>query len=310
MTSFVLDPREPLPDEVRRVVLKQAATARRRLVRAQAAPERMETAVHGARKQIKKIRAVLRLVRPALSKKVYRTENVAYRDIARRLAGPRDRAVQQATWATLTHHAAFPLSADEAARIGQLLSEAATEPSGNMSEIPLVIAELAAARERVAGWTLRDGDFAPLAAGLESIYRRGQVLGADARRDPSVVRLHEWRKQVKYLWHACQLLHPLWSEMVGAWTSALKSLADLLGDEHDLAELHARLAELQGLEEPVRATLQALIAAQQEELQAAAWVLGARLYAEQPAAFARRHARYWRIAQREGSAGRGVVAPP
>lgn len=305
MTSFILDPCKPLPAEVRRVVQEQLTTAHHRLVRAQAEPERMEEAVHGTRKQIKKLRALLRLVRPALSKKVYRTENLAYRDIARRLAGQRTQAVQQATWAELTRHPAFPLNVDEVTRLGQQLAEALPESEGDASAIPLVIAELEAARERAEEWFFRADGFAPLAAGLEALYRRGRALGAEVRRAPTPERLHEWRKQVKYLWHACQLLHPLWPEMMDTWVSTLKQLADRLGQEHDLAELHEQLTNL-----PVGTEVQSLIVAEQKKLRAAATRVGARLYAEQPAAFARRHSRYWRIAQRERSAAAGIVAPP
>ena len=46
--------------------------------------------MHGARKDLKKTRALLRLVRPALPGKVYRRENRELRDIARALSSTRD----------------------------------------------------------------------------------------------------------------------------------------------------------------------------------------------------------------------------
>ncbi len=48
-----------------------------------------ETAIHEARKSVKKIRGALRLMRPGLGN-VYRDENDAFRDIGRRLSEVRD----------------------------------------------------------------------------------------------------------------------------------------------------------------------------------------------------------------------------
>src|SRR5262250_3558709 len=49
--------------------------------------------VHEVRKSLKKLRTLLRLVRPSLGRKTYRQENIALRDIARPLTGVRDAAI-------------------------------------------------------------------------------------------------------------------------------------------------------------------------------------------------------------------------
>lgn len=48
------------------------------------------TAIHEARKDLKKARSLLRLARPCLPADAYRGENARLRDIARALAGTRD----------------------------------------------------------------------------------------------------------------------------------------------------------------------------------------------------------------------------
>jgi CHAD domain-containing protein len=55
------------------------------------------TAVHDARKNLKKTRALLRLARPGLAKQVYRRENAAIRDAARLISGARDADVMLQT---------------------------------------------------------------------------------------------------------------------------------------------------------------------------------------------------------------------
>ena len=52
--------------------------------------EDVDRAVHTSRKAMKRIRAMLRLVRPAIGDSVYRAENVYLRDTARKLSELRD----------------------------------------------------------------------------------------------------------------------------------------------------------------------------------------------------------------------------
>ena len=60
-----------------------------------------EEAVHEARKDVKKLRALLRLVRSSTSSRVRRRENEALRDVGRSLSGVRDADVMLATLADL-----------------------------------------------------------------------------------------------------------------------------------------------------------------------------------------------------------------
>ena len=56
-----------------------------------------EEAVHSARKDMKKLRALLRLVRGELGASVYRRENARFREAAATLAGLRDADVMLVT---------------------------------------------------------------------------------------------------------------------------------------------------------------------------------------------------------------------
>ena len=60
-----------------------------------------DVAVHEARKDVKKLRALLRLVRSTTSGRVRRRENEALRDVGRSLSGVRDADVMLATLADL-----------------------------------------------------------------------------------------------------------------------------------------------------------------------------------------------------------------
>ncbi|HKN40971.1 MAG TPA: CHAD domain-containing protein [Acidimicrobiia bacterium] len=86
--TFTLDPAKPIPKAVRKATEKQL----RKIVAALTGQAGLDPdeAAHDARKRAKKLRALLRLVRPELGDDVYRRENRALRDAARRLSPVRD----------------------------------------------------------------------------------------------------------------------------------------------------------------------------------------------------------------------------
>jgi CHAD domain-containing protein len=88
------DPRKPL-QELRGIVEQQLACALEELRRANGAN------VHGARKQLKKARAMLRLLRSALGEEIYEKENAALRDAARPISGLRDSEVLPTTFSKM-----------------------------------------------------------------------------------------------------------------------------------------------------------------------------------------------------------------
>jgi CHAD domain-containing protein len=112
-----------------------------------------------------------------------------------------------------------------------------------------------------------------------------------------VAEFNEWRKRVKYLRYQVRYLTPIWPETLQCVTEELVILSELLGLDHDLAELGATLQahpEL-GLPGEAQDALLALIAAHRQALETRSLAMGRRLYAEKPGAFARRMVAYWRI---------------
>ena len=183
---------------------------------------------------------------------------------------------------------------------GRLAKEAST--AGRPADWAELIGALEAARAGVATWTPQECDGATLRAGAVRAYSRGRDALAAAESDPSAENLHEWRKRVKDLWYHQRLLRNAWKEPLKAMAAESHELADLLGDEHDLAVLAERLtrsADLTGGALLDAETMQALIAERRAELQAAALDVGRRVYAEKPKAYGRRLARYLEAARAE-----------
>ena len=264
-------------------------------------------AVHEARKHVKKTRALLRLARGPLGRAAYRRENGALRAAAARLSAARDADVLVATVDALAARAAGRLpAADFAALRAALAAEAAAAPARAAAPAPAaapaaaapapadrlaVAQELRAARERVAAWPLDGAGWETAVAGIARAYRRGRAAAAAVAEQPTVERLHAWRKRVKDLWYHHRLLAPAWPPVAEAYGEEAHRLSELLGDDHDLAVLRARLERGVALPAAVAADLPPLLDlldARRGELQRQARRLAARLYAERPEAFERR----------------------
>ena len=132
------------------------------------------------------------------------------------------------------------------------------------------------------------GGWSVLRTGLRRVYRRGRdAFRAVQEEDPSHEHRHEWRKQAKYLWHQLQVLQPLQPARLTALAEHAHTLADTIGDDHDLAVLCQWLVEAAD-RFPDRHIVDALlgrIAYRRVALQAQAMALGRCLYSEKPSVF-------------------------
>jgi CHAD domain-containing protein len=267
--AFRLKPGEPVPEGIARI-------ARGRIDHASdALTEASEEGVHDARKDMKKLRALLRLVRGEIGEKVFRRESACFRDAARELSGVRDADVMLATLADLEER----YGADTGAiRQGLEAHRLRTAGGGRKQAAKIATAMLDEARGRVADWPLERDGFEALEDGLRRTYRRGRRDWLAAESDPSTENLHEWRKRAKDLWYHCLILQESWKPVMRALADEAHELSDRLGDDHDLAVLQEWGAE----------PLEPLIATRRRELQEEAFAYGPRLYADKPKAFVRR----------------------
>jgi CHAD domain-containing protein len=253
------------------------------------------TAVHDTRKDLKKLRSLLRLVRVELGEQRYRAENDRYRDAARQLTPAREAEANLETLAALRER--YPTQTPAATTLQQALEREhellAAEGDALDERIAHATEAIAGGAAGIDGWPLDGDDFDLVKAGIERAYRRGRRgLGA-VRDDPSAEAVHDWRKRVKDLWYQLRLLQDAWPAVLKASAGEAHELADLLGDHHDLSVLVERARD-QAPGDPDTAALAALAEQRQAELLAIALQLGDRLYAEKPSRFTRRIERYWR----------------
>ena len=260
--------------------------------------------VHVARKEIKKARATLRLLRAALGDSVYTRENSALRDAARPLSRIRDGKVLLDTLDRLVERFGAPARAVPMDGLRRALRRERTrtrrEVLKGAAALKLQRELLKKAHGRAARWPVGEHGWSIVGEGFARVYAKGRKALAAAEADRTPANLHEWRKQVKYLWHQLQALQPLWPGPIGELADQAHQLADYLGDDHDLSVLRARILYHKA-EFPAaapRGELLSLIDRLRTELRDKAMVLGRRLYKEKPSAFEARFGQYWRDWQR------------
>jgi CHAD domain-containing protein len=248
-----------------------------------------EEAVHEARKDLKKLRALLRLTRGELGDATFRREDACFRDAGRELAGVRDNDVMLDTLSSLD----LPAGMERELRKTIQAHRTNADGDGRRTAAAGVVAMLREARGRVDEWPLERDSFDALSEGLERTYRRGRRDFRAARADPSVEALHEWRKRVKELWYHHTLLRALWPPVMEALGDEAHQLANRLGDDHDLAMLAAWASEHADAEPEFFEAVEL----RRSELQGEAMALGERLYADKPSAYRRRLRRLWKASQ-------------
>jgi len=140
---------------------------------------------------------------------------------------------------------------------------------------------------RLAHADVADLDVLTLHGGLARTYQRGHSRRAEAAQKPDAEALHAWRRQAKHLGYQLRLLVQAWPLVLRPTVRTVDALTDALGDDHDLAEL-VRCAKGANLRNVDLKGLKGVAQTRREALQATAWPLGARLYAEDARFFARR----------------------
>ena len=262
-----------------------------------------EEAVHEIRVHLKKLRAVVRLIRGALGRE-YARENVCFRDVARQLSGRRDAEAATGMLGKLCdwfrrQSDVDPADADKLCAVHKRLAERqqGSDRQATAETQVRLADELRAAAERIASWTAGIKSFDTISAGLEATYRRARRSMEIALDQRTPETLHEWRKQTKYHRYQVNLLEEAWPAALEPMSKVLEQLSDLLGDDHDLVVLREMLSggesEL-GEEAELDVCLEA-IDRRRAELFEEFKPLGQLSFAEKPKRLRQRIEKYWKI---------------
>ena len=270
--------------ELPRIARKQLARALDRL-----SPETPDAdAIHEARKSVKQVRAVLRLVRQTLGS-AYRSDNRRLRQAAHALSALRDADAncEALEWLRTRYPSVLTPTATNAVagglRIrqrqairdaGRLLDRARRALKGAAESTPQHIGHAANLRSARAG----------IGRGYRGARRALEGLGLES--EPG--RFHLWRRRLKDHWYQIRLFEGRASSPQSR-ARDLQRLESLLGDDHNLVMLQRLILEAPDEFGDVTNTALVLgcIAKSRVALRTQALKLGHRLFAERPADFDR-----------------------
>jgi CHAD domain-containing protein len=172
----------------------------------------------------------------------------------------------------------------------------------------LLLAELSSSRKRLTGDAMRRSaarlnkvnqrlsiaspkatDTESARLGMKNIYRKGRIACTDAKRRRSTEQLHEWRKQAKYLSNEATLMGKWFGRRLKKIRSRSQKLSTLLGEDHDLVLLKAKLQQLRAsgllIDGTAGDSFDRKIKRRREKLQSESFKLAKRLYRRSPDKF-------------------------
>ena len=301
--SYRLKADEPVSKSIRRVALHEIEEAIGQLRHS----KDRDKAIHEARKSLKKLRALLRLVQPELGK-VYQAENSRLRKLGRKLSELRDaKATVEIFDSLISGHAdQLPQKAFSSIRQGLEKSKQATDRKLNAAQVLRSTSlALTATIRRVAKWPINEDGFAAISDGLKDRYRRGRAAMAAAVENPTAENFHEWRKRVKDHWYHVRLLQDLWKEHNPSREADLHNLETWLGDDHNLAVLRQQIeADRDKFGKPaILEMFFAILEERQKQLRQDAMDLGIKIYKGKPAQMVKEVGKIWKVRVSAASAG-------
>ncbi len=287
---------ETFEEGSRRIAREQLERARRQLKKS----ADQAVAVHETRKALKRVRALVRLVRPAIGETVYEAENADLRDIAWILSTVRDRHVLAETLTKLRS-----VSSIGSSSASELLHGIFNDANG--AEIATIepaakkeaLERLAVAKHRFADFKVDGDGFDAIGPGLETSYRKGRRAFKQAYATWTDDAFHEWRKGVQHHWRHMLLLSSAWPQFCAAQASEARELSKILGDDHDLAMLAAfvRSEPAERINAKQAALVEKLVRRRQQELRTRAYPAGMRLFALGAKELRGMMALYWEAAR-------------
>jgi CHAD domain-containing protein len=251
--------------------------------------------VHVVRKRCKKLRALLRLVRDGLGDN-YFDENRTIRDAARRLARVRDADVVLTTHDSLVGRVSRVVDSGQLEHTRARLEELLPPTTADLTDVERAQmlntfrATMVALEERVEDWVVVGDDRDSIYSGLQRTYKRARIRGRRARETRHPTNYHEWRKRVKYHWHHLHLIRELHGHSaVKQRRQAMQTLADMLGDAHDLAVYQSWLGRIPaaGNSAEVADVLRSLAFRRRSDLEKRALRMGSVLFRQKPKRFVR-----------------------
>lgn len=249
--SYLLERSGDIPQQLVDVFIEQIQAARVSLANY---PSPDPEGLHSARKNIKRLRSLLRLLGNADTREFRQEINNALRKVGRSLSLHRDREVVDAhllQWMEETNEVNLRKACGKLRSLimaGDDQRESDEERNVRVSAIQ----ELEIIAENFKASGLQQTTAAKLGERAHKAEYRLRSAGTDYLEFPNEPRLHEWRKRAKDRMYQQQLLAGI-SPSVTGMQEAVKELETLLGMARDRDLIEETVLHYQGEELPTRA---------------------------------------------------------
>jgi CHAD domain-containing protein len=294
--AFRLRQNEPVSDEIKRIVLRQFELAASEMT--DIGNPSGDAAIHKARRRVKKIRAVVRLVRPGLGGAFQRLDK-RLRQTIRLLAPIADGqgVVHALDQMAEKYREDFSPPVFATIRAGLVEREARADRKAKVERVlDRARATLKTEQTRVKDWTFKGGGFRLMGHGLETSFRRARKAMLAAVEQPTADHYHEWRRRVKDHWFHVRLIEARCGNRLARYKHRLEVLDECLGEYHNFALLRTILSADPFVSRKETARRLRIIRRYQGDLRRQAKSLGAALYNEKPRHFIRRVHAFWQLA--------------
>jgi CHAD domain-containing protein len=245
-----------------------------------------DRSIHEIRRDLKRARATLRLLRACFGEAEYRRANSLLRDAARVLNPVRDAKVLFVALRSHDPHLGAPNPGTFMRRLYRVLGERRRAARRELKRTDLNRAgrTLRDLKRRTEALTERRLRQHSIDEPLKRAYKSARKAFVRARRHETDEDLHEWRKQAKYLSNELEAVLDLGPPRFRKSQRRAHKLAERLGDDHDLALLtqevlrHAKGAHAPSRDDHVQEFI-GYLARRRRTLQRKAFRLGERLFA-------------------------------
>lgn len=288
--------RESVRSGLLRISRRQVTVALQRIEHPKKA-DRTED-IHQVRVHCKRLRALLRLLKPVTNVEAIKRENTRLRDVGHSLAGFRDTFVAGQTFQRVFEDAA-PRQMKDAARLLGVKPHTAKSKEDLAAALKIAAKSLRRTADEIRRLPIPARGWAAIAPGLEKSYRRARAdYKKCAKRGAGHLGdcFHDWRKCVKDLGYQLELLANLPVSEIQRLRKDFRRLGSLLGDDHDYLVFAARVREREAHYEdlanfrPVRKRLRRRLKA----LRAKEFALAKTMFADKPGIWITRLYDHWR----------------
>src|SRR5215471_1507872 len=291
--AFRLKPSNPIGNQLARIVAGEVRKAGQEM--AERSPG--EASIHEARTHVKKIRAVLRMLRKPLGND-YTRLNECSRSTAHQLSAIRDADAIATTMDSLWRRYHDVITPSAFRRANATLTMRRREAHARLAGRTLadITHTLKGSRRDLRSNVQSVATGGTVRSGIERGYRRArQAMNEATSANADDVLLHTWRRRLKDHWYQMRLVEGL-DGHVRPRVRRLKRLQDWLGEHHNLALLRSAILEQPRQFGDARtvALILGCIDKRQATLRRRAILRGRRLFSTKPSSFRKQINRWWR----------------